>query len=86
MADRYWRDDAACIGVDTDLFYPDRADPAYALAICQDCPVRTACLTEALAAGDQFGIWGGLGVNERRALRRRQRRSKSPVTLRGQRR
>lgn len=82
-----WRDDAACRDTDPDAFYPDAGKSGtYALMICRRCPVRTECLAEALDLGDQFGIWGGLSVAERKNLRRRERRSGSPVGLRGTRR
>jgi hypothetical protein len=37
---------------------------------CAGCPVRKECLAEALANGEQFGIWGGLRPSERAALRK----------------
>lgn len=79
-----WREHAACVGADPDLFFPGQGESTFpARDICLGCPVRTQCLTEALSVGDQFGVWGGLNVTERRNLRRRQRRSKSPLSLRG---
>jgi len=39
--------------------------------LCFTCPVRTACLVEALESETEFGIWGGLTERERRALIRR---------------
>ena len=38
--------------------------------MCAECPVRSTCLEHALAAGEPFGIWGGLTLRERRVLRR----------------
>ncbi|MGH9062315.1 MAG: WhiB family transcriptional regulator [Acidimicrobiales bacterium] len=35
--------------------------------------MREPCLAEALAAGEAWGVWGGLTPVERRRLRRRQR-------------
>lgn len=82
-----WREHAACAGADPELFYPGQGESTgHALMFCHRCPVRTECLDEALSFGDQFGIWGAQGVTERRNLRRRQRRSRSPVSLRGVRR
>jgi WhiB family transcriptional regulator, redox-sensing transcriptional regulator len=37
--------------------------------MCRDCPVRVLCLDWALEHGVDFGIWGGLTEDERRALR-----------------
>lgn len=40
-----------------------------AKAICVQCPVRAICLEEALAAQEDWGIWGGYTRPERqRAL------------------
>lgn len=38
--------------------------------ICRSCPVRTECLTAAIARNEPAGIWGGAGGDERRWLRR----------------
>lgn len=84
---RDWRERAACADTDPETFYPGQGESTReALTICHSCPVSTPCLNDALAHGDQFGIWGGLSVTERRKLRRRQRRSKTPASLRGKRR
>jgi WhiB family redox-sensing transcriptional regulator len=71
-----WRDEAACLRTDPDLFFPvSTAGPAQrqvdeAKRICQACPVRTPCLAWALGQGDSSGIWGGTTEDERRAIRR----------------
>jgi WhiB family redox-sensing transcriptional regulator len=58
-----WRDQAACRDVvmaDYDPFFGDAAElQAEAIAICETCPVRDACLTFAVRTGQQYGIWGG---------------------------
>ncbi|MBT1164577.1 WhiB family transcriptional regulator [Bifidobacterium felsineum] len=66
-----WRERAACRNTpDPDVFYPNAGgDVSQAKAICDDCPVKTECLDHALRMNEQYGIWGGLTVNERRALR-----------------
>jgi WhiB family redox-sensing transcriptional regulator len=60
---RYWRDQAACRDIVTakyDPFFADTAElQAAALAICETCSVRDACLTFAVRTGQQYGIWGG---------------------------
>ena len=69
-----WREDAACSGSDTDLFFPtgeDEALAAPAKAICAACPVQAQCLQYAIATNQTEGVWGGLTGPERRRLRRR---------------
>lgn len=39
-----------------------------AKASCWSCPARMECLAYAVAAGERFGIWGGYGPTERKAL------------------
>jgi len=69
-----WREDAACKGLDTGMFFPVNDDAAGAAkAVCAGCPVRDACLDWALTTRQEDGVWGGLTDNERRRLRRRRR-------------
>lgn len=82
----HWRTRAACAGSDTELFYmPDEggrparngyrpAHPA-AAAYCRTCPVKAACLEDALATNDQYGVRGGLTAEQRAALKKRGRRA-----------
>ncbi len=69
-----WRADAACAGVDSEIFFPTSEDDKIteaAKAICEECPVREACLQYALATNQSAGVWGGLDAGERRRMRRR---------------
>ena len=72
-----WRSRAACRGVDPELFFPTAEDGpvrdaqvAVAKSVCASCPVREACLAEALERMP-YGIAGGLTPEERRGQRRR---------------
>lgn len=66
-----WQLLANCLGVDPDLFFPERgASTKEAKAVCQGCVVREECLEYAIAHGEKFGIWGGLSERERRRIRR----------------
>ena len=71
-----WREDAACLHADPDLFFPIASlGPAQneidqAKRICAACPVREPCLAWALDLGGVSGIWGGTSEAERRAMRR----------------
>lgn len=70
-------------GVDADLWYGEDLQQAelgrdydggrsrrikLAKGICAQCPVRQQCLKDALDRDDQWGIWGGLTVYERKRL------------------
>jgi WhiB family redox-sensing transcriptional regulator len=39
-----------------------------AKAICRGCPVLVRCREYALAAQEPYGVWGGLGEQERRHI------------------
>ena len=65
-----WTRAAACRGLDPEMFYADRGGSVTeAKAICARCPVREACLEYALAAGEKWGVWGGLSERQRRRIR-----------------
>ncbi|MER3395430.1 MAG: transcriptional regulator [Acidimicrobiia bacterium] len=69
--DLSWQAYAACMGVDPDLFFPERgASTREAKAVCSRCVVRTECLEYALANAEKFGIWGGMSERERRKIRK----------------
>ncbi len=69
--DRSWQQRANCMGVDPELFFPQRgASTREAKAVCRGCVVREDCLEYAIANGEKFGIWGGLSERERRRVRR----------------
>lgn len=76
-----WRHRAACRDEDPELFFPvGTTGPALvqtadAKAVCARCPVAAECLTWALETGQDAGVWGGMSEDERRALRRRPRRT-----------
>jgi len=74
-----WRDGAACVVADPDLFFPissggiSRVQERRAKAFCAICRVRQQCLAFALETQQVYGIWGGLGERERARLMRRRR-------------
>ena len=69
--DTSWQDEANCLGVDPDLFFPERgASTREAKEGCQGCVVKDDCLEFALQNGEKFGIWGGMSERERRRIRR----------------
>lgn len=74
-----WRDRAACVGEEPELFFPigtgARAaqQVAEAKSVCARCTVTARCVTFASDHG-YLGVWGGLDENERRRLRAGRRR------------
>ena len=71
MLDTSWQAYSNCLGVDPDLFFPERgASTKEAKAVCQGCVVQNDCLEFALQNGEKFGIWGGMSERERRRIRR----------------
>lgn len=69
--EKSWQDYANCLGVDPDLFFPERgASTREAKEVCRGCVVREDCLEYALQNGEKFGIWGGMSERERRRIRR----------------
>jgi WhiB family redox-sensing transcriptional regulator len=66
-----WQEYANCLGVDPDLFFPERgASTREAKEVCRGCVVREQCLEYAITHSEKFGIWGGLSERERRRIRR----------------
>ncbi|PKV83585.1 WhiB family redox-sensing transcriptional regulator [Streptomyces sp. TLI_146] len=80
LNDQEWMREAACVGVDPELFFPVGhtgpaiEDRAAAQRICRSCPVAQQCLEYASASGQVTGVWGGLTEEERARMRRRGRR------------
>jgi WhiB family redox-sensing transcriptional regulator len=77
-----WRDRAACLNEDPELFFPigttgpAEAQVEQAKQVCARCPVLAECLTWAMdnPTLTQFGVFGGMSEEERRAETRRRRR------------
>lgn len=77
-----WSDRAACRGMPLTLFFGpegerkqqrERREHA-AKAICARCPARVECLDYALTTPEKYGVWGGMGEDERVTERRRRLR------------
>jgi len=68
---RAWQARANCMGVDPELFFPERGSSTReAKEVCRGCVVRAECLEFAIANSEKFGIWGGMSERERRRVRR----------------
>ena len=72
-----WRNRAACLDEDPELFFPiGNTGPALlqieqAKAVCRRCEVVETCQKWLIASEQDFGVWGSLSEDERRALKRR---------------
>lgn len=81
-----WVDQAACAGMDIELFFPEqkagmdrtheRPRLARALLICASCPVLEQCKTDALERRDTWGVRGGMTPGELMAAIGRTRQGK----------
>lgn len=73
-----WQSRGACRGSDLDFVPEDGSRKAEyrAKQICRGCQVIDECLDYALQF-NEAGIWGGMTPNERRQLRRKNRRTAS---------
>jgi WhiB family redox-sensing transcriptional regulator len=82
-----WRHTAVCRDEDPELFFPvGNSGPALAQIadaklVCNRCPVTTECLSWALNTGQDSGVWGGMSEDERRALKRRNARTKARTVV-----
>lgn len=82
--DGTWLFIAACRGVDTAVFFPDRDtitpdDITRAKSFCSACEVRAECLETNLSTvsgRDDEGIWGNTTPGERLRLRAARRASR----------
>ena len=78
-----WRNTAAGRDEDPELHFPTgTSGPALlqiaeAKTVCRRCPVVSDCLAWALDNGVDFGVWGGMSEDERRALKRRNARTRA---------
>lgn len=71
-----WFNDADCRDIGPSVFFPHREDNEHiARAICKVCPVKEACLDFAIEHKIEFGIWGGVGIRERKRIARQRRAS-----------
>lgn len=67
-----WRERAACIGADPDLFFDDTRKHE-AKAVCEPCPVTEECLGYAVnePSTSDYGVWGGTTRAQRHHMRYR---------------
>ncbi|SDP72262.1 WhiB family transcriptional regulator [Lentzea jiangxiensis] len=88
-----WQMEGLCRGQNSAVFFHPDNERGYARAareekakaICGHCPVLQQCRAHALEAQEPYGVWGGMGEDERRqivsAARRRVRAYSSSTSL-----
>jgi len=75
MAIQAWRDEARCVGMPSEIFFPEalkenRFDAA--LKVCALCPVTDQCLRLVIGlddVDDKWGVFGGTTPKQRRLVR-----------------
>lgn len=61
-----WRRQAACLGLDTNLFFPENGKHEGALLVCAGCGVREPCRDFAMSFDiDLHGVFGGMTPQQR---------------------
>lgn len=68
--ERSWIKDAACRGMDPNIFFPERGavqDIRLAKKTCEGCAVRSQC--REYGEMERFGFWGGASPRNRSRTR-----------------
>lgn len=69
-----WRMSARCIGLDQDIFFPQRGESVNeAKKVCDLCVVATECLEDALVRRESAGVRAGLSTTVRRRIIRKRK-------------
>ena len=75
--DQSWKEQAACRGLGTAMFFSDAGSPGAcraARAVCAQCPVTVECAEFGARFSHGHGVWGGMVPEELRSWRRRRQR------------
>ena len=86
-SDHDWRLNAACKDTDPSLFFPigttglaiDQIEAAK--QVCTKCPCMEDSLQFAFDTNQDAGVWGGLGEEERRVIRRQRAAARRAARL-----
>ena len=72
LADSRWMEDANCLGLPTELFFPEQPgrgghyDWETPKAVCNRCDVQVECLNYARKYRIRYGMWGGWSEDQRK--------------------
>ena len=63
MKQHLWKDQALCLGSNTDIFFDKYEDQEGSRneidLLCKKCPVRKICFANGVS-GKEWGVWGGV--------------------------
>lgn len=63
MQQHSWKNDALCLGSDTNVFFDtyeeDESTREFVDSLCRTCPVARRCFAVGVS-GKEWGIWGGI--------------------------
>lgn len=63
MKQHIWKDEANCLGLETDLYFDkyenDENVRPNVDALCRTCPVAKICFANGIT-GKEYGVWGGV--------------------------
>ena len=63
MKQHTWKDEAACLGLDTNIFFDKYEEVLDSRPIvdlmCQSCAVSNTCFAVGVS-GKEYGVWGGV--------------------------
>lgn len=67
MKHHLWKDEAACLGMETDDFFDNYEEKPEIRSeidsICKACPVRRICFANGIS-GKNSGVWGGVYLEQ----------------------
>lgn len=68
--DPTWAQRGACVGIDPDLFFPERGESTIeAKRVCMTCEVRPQCESYGVR-NECYGTWGGRSARNLKDIRR----------------
>ena len=63
MKQHLWKDDALCLGLETNTYFDKYEDDPQSRPIvdsmCMSCPVAKTCFSVGIS-GKEWGVWGGV--------------------------